>query len=156
MSQSATRARFVERMGAALTSAGLSRLPARVFAAVLVDDDGRMTAAELASTLAVSPSSVSGAVNYLEGVRMLRRERERGSRRDVFVVDDHSWHDVLMNGGQVYAPMVSALASGLGDLPDDDPARHRLELSRAFLEFVTDEITGLSERWRERQADLGW
>lgn len=155
MTREEVRARFVERMGAALTAAGLSRLPARVFAAVLVDDDGRMTAADLTGVLGVSASSVSGAVNYLEGVRMLRRERERGSRRDVFVVDDHAWHDVLLNASQLYAPLVNALASGVHDLPADDPAHHRLDVSRAFLEFVTEEMAGLSARWRARQAELG-
>ncbi|WP_278255892.1 hypothetical protein [Nocardioides convexus] len=46
MSTPTQRAEFVERLGGALTSAGLARLPSRVFAALLVDDDGRMTAAE--------------------------------------------------------------------------------------------------------------
>src|SRR6185503_2871633 len=73
-------AKFVERMGGALTDAGLPRLPSRAFAALVVDDDGRMTAAELAETLAVSPAAVSGAVNFLAQIGFLHRERERGSR----------------------------------------------------------------------------
>ena len=52
----AERERFVERMGGALTDAGLPRLPSRVFAALLVDDDGRMTAAELGEAIGVSPA----------------------------------------------------------------------------------------------------
>ncbi len=75
--------RFVERMGGALTDAGLPRLPSRVFSALVVDDDGRMTAAELAETLGVSPAAVSGAVNFLGQIGFLHRERERGSRKDV-------------------------------------------------------------------------
>ena len=46
---------FVERLGSALTDAGMARLPARAFAAMLADEDGRMTSAELADVLEVSP-----------------------------------------------------------------------------------------------------
>ena len=35
--------RSVEQLGAALAEAGMPSLPSRVFAALLVDDDGRMT-----------------------------------------------------------------------------------------------------------------
>jgi DNA-binding transcriptional regulator GbsR (MarR family) len=61
MSTPDQRAAFVERMGAALTSAGLARLPSRIFAAVLVDEDGRMTAAEIGEALGVSPAAVRAA-----------------------------------------------------------------------------------------------
>jgi len=146
---------FVERMGGALAGAGLARLPSRVFAALLVDDDGRMTAAEIASTLGISPAGVSGAVRYLDGVGMLRRERERGSRRDVFVVEDDAWHGTIARLDQFYAPLIAALDRGLAELADDDPARHRLRLAREFLAFVLAEMSDLDQRWALRRAELG-
>ena len=73
------RERYVERMGTALADAGLQRLPSRVFAALTVDDDGRMTSAELVEALGVSPASVSGAVRYLSQIGFVHRERERGT-----------------------------------------------------------------------------
>src|SRR5215204_5264783 len=109
MSNDAQRERFVERMGGALTSAGMARLPSRIFAALLIDEDGRMTAAEIGAALGVSPAAVSGAVRSLGDIGMLRRERERGSCRDIFVVEDDAWHDTLMRADQIYAPMQSAL-----------------------------------------------
>ena len=154
MSTPEQRAAFVERMGAALTSAGLARLPSRIFAAVLVDEDGRMTAAEIGETLGVSPAAVSGAVKYLDGVGMVRRERERGSRRDVFVIDDDAWHDTLMQADNIYRPMITALAQGLEDLAADDPARRRLQLSRAFMEFILDEMHDINARWSTRRKEL--
>ena len=57
-------------------------MPARVFAALLATDSGRLTAAELAELLQISPAAVSGAVRYLTQVGMVHREREPGSRRD--------------------------------------------------------------------------
>ena len=110
----------VERIGGALTQAGLARLPSRVFAALLVDDDGRMTSVELAAALGVSAAGVSGAVGYLEQLGMLRRERERGSRRDVYVVDDDAWHDAMMRHDQLYGPIKASLEhalTALGERP---------------------------------------
>ena len=154
MATDAQRLQFVERMGGALTSAGLARLPSRLFAALLIDDDGRMTAAELGETLGVSPASISGAVRYLDGVGMVRRERERGSRRDVFVVDDDAWHDTLMHADQIYAPMQAALRRALDELPPDDPARRRLRLSCEFLNFVLEEMASMDERWKRHVKAL--
>lgn len=148
------RATFAERMGGALTAAGLSRLPSRIFAALLADPDGRMTAAELGEALRVSPASVSGAVRYLDGVGMIRREREPGSRRDVFVVDDDAWRDMLLRADRVYAPMVAELDRAVDALPEDDPALGRITLSREFMKFVTEEMAAMSARWQERKAEL--
>ncbi len=154
MSSESQRAHFVERMGGALTSAGLARLPSRIFAALLVDDDGRMTAAQIGETLQVSPAAVSGAVRYLDGVGMVRREREPGSRRDVFVVDDDAWHDTMMRADQIYAPMQAALKRALDELPRDDPAYRRLRLSHEFLAFVLEQMSSMNERWTERVKEL--
>lgn len=150
----AERASFVERMGGALTSAGLARLPSRIFSALLIDEDGRMTAAEIAAALGVSPAAVSGAVRYLDGVGMVRRERERGSRRDIFVVDDDAWHETLLHADQIYAPMQAALRRALESLPRDDPAYRRLRLSNEFLGFLLDELDSLNERWDRRVKEL--
>ena len=154
MSTPDQRAAFVERLGGALTSAGLARLPSRIFAAVMVDEDGRMTAAEIGDALGVSPAAVSGAVKYLDGVGMVRRERERGSRRDVFVVDDEAWHDTLLQADSIYRPMIAALAQGIEELGPGDPAQHRLVVSREFMKFLVDELHGINERWSARRQAL--
>ncbi|RYP87521.1 MarR family transcriptional regulator [Nocardioides guangzhouensis] len=154
MTHSVNDLRFVERMGGALTDAGLPRLPSRAFAALLSDEDGRMTAAELAAALEVSPAGVSGAVNYLARVGMLRRERHRGSRRDVYVVDDDAWHTAMLRRDQLYAPMVGALDEAIADLGDDDPRRVRLVLTREFLVFVDEELADLATRWDDRRRAL--
>jgi DNA-binding transcriptional regulator GbsR (MarR family) len=146
----------IERIGGALTQAGLARLPSRVFAALLVDDDGRMTSIELASALAVSPAGVSGAVGYLEQLGMLRRERERGSRRDVYVVDDDAWHDAMMRHDQLYGPIKASLEHALSSLGPEAPAHLRLSLTREFLVFLEDEFEALGEKWEKRKAELGY
>jgi DNA-binding transcriptional regulator GbsR (MarR family) len=146
----------VERIAAALAQAGLARLPSRVFAALLVDDDGRMTSAELGSALSVSPAGVSGAVGYLEQLGMLRRERERGSRRDVYVVDDDAWHEAMMRHDQIYGPIKASLQHALVTLGEDAPAHRRLALTQEFLVFIENEFDSLSDKWEARKAELGY
>jgi hypothetical protein len=86
---------------------------------------------------------------------MIRRERERGSRRDILVVDDDAWHDTLMRADQIYAPMQSALRRALDELPADDPARRRLRISYEFMAFILDEVASMDERWAARMKELG-
>lgn len=124
-------------------------MPSRVFAALLVDEDGRMTAAELTEELSVSAAAVSGAVRYLGHVGLLRRERERGGRKDVFVVLEDAWHGALTKTDQVYAPIIAALADGVAHPGLGTSARDRLQLSQEFLEFVSKEMGGILERWED-------
>jgi DNA-binding transcriptional regulator GbsR (MarR family) len=142
----------VEHLGGALAEAGLARLPARVFAALLATEEGRLTASELAATLGVSPAGISGAVRYLTQVKMIRRERERGSRRDVYVVLDDAWHDVLMQKDQIYAPILAALVVARGAVGEASRAGKRMQLSVEFLEFIQREMDGMSQRWEQYKA----
>jgi DNA-binding transcriptional regulator GbsR (MarR family) len=147
--------RSVEQFGAALADAGLPSLPSRVFSALLMDDDGRMTSAELTELLGVSAAAVSGAVKYLGHLQMIRREREPGSRRDVYVVDDDAWHGMMVRRDRLYAPLLRALDSALQERAPGDPAYHRIRLSAEFLRFVDAEMSKLAECWAERKRELG-
>jgi len=146
----------VERIGGALTQAGLARLPSRIFAALLVDDDGRMTSAELAEALGVSAAGVSGAVGYLEQLGMLRRERDRGSRRDLYVVDDDAWHDTMMRHDQLYGPIKASFDHALTALGGDAPAHRRLAMTRDFLDFLGEQLDEIGVRWERRKGELGY
>ena len=145
--------RFVERLGSVLHAAGLPRLPSRVFAVLMADEDGTMTAAELAEALGVSAAAVSGAVRYLQQVRMIRRERERGSRRDRFVVLDDAWHDMMISHELAYLPIRDAMAAGIPGVGGPGTAAgDRLALSVDFLEFISAEMDGIAARWEARRA----
>lgn len=146
--------KYVERMGAALTSAGLARLPSRVFAALTVDPDGRMTSAELVETLGVSPAAVSGAIGSLSQIGFVHRERERGSRRDIYVVDDDAWHRAMMQHDATYAPMLAALDDAIETLPAGTTEHRRLFVMREFLRFVGTELDAIGERWTARLAEI--
>jgi len=144
--------RSVEQLGAALAEAGMPSLPSRVFAALLVDDDGRMTSVELTEVLGVSPASISGAVKYLAHLQMLRRERERGSRREVYVVDDDAWHGLMLRRDHLYAPILRALQTAVDERGPASPAYRRLMLTGEFLRFVDAEMAVMSECWAAHRA----
>jgi predicted transcriptional regulator len=143
----------VEALGAGLAAAGLPLLPSRVFAALLATEGGRLTSAELVELLHVSPAAVSGAVRYLTQVRMIRRERVRGSRRDVYVVMDDAWHEVLMQKEQIYAPILTALVTARGEVGPGTRAGERLQLSVEFLEFIQGEMDAIAKRWEAHKAE---
>lgn len=146
--------RSVEQFAAALAEAGLPSLPSRIFSALLMDDDGRMTSAELTHVLGVSPASVSGAVKYLGHLQLIRREREPGSRREVYVVEDDAWHGMMVRRDHLYAPLLRALDAALEARGAGDPAYQRIRLSAEFLRFVDAELSDLAERWAARRAVL--
>jgi DNA-binding transcriptional regulator GbsR (MarR family) len=147
--------RGAERLAGALVDSGMARMPARVLAAAMVDEDGRMTATEIAEFLDVSPASVSGAVRMLNQLGLLRRERERGSRRDVYIVEDDVWRDATARYDQIYAPIMAALAAISQDLGPEHPATRRLMLAHEFLSFVEEEFKQILDRWDERKSRLG-
>ncbi|MGG5259810.1 GbsR/MarR family transcriptional regulator [Phycicoccus avicenniae] len=145
----------VERLGGVLADLGMQVQPARVFSALLATEDGRLTSAELVDLLQVSPAAVSGAVRSLIALRMVRRERERGSRRDVYVVQDDAWHDVLVQRDGVYAPLSAALSAAEERVGASTRAGERLRLSVEFLAFVQREMEAMAGRWDEYKASLG-
>jgi DNA-binding transcriptional regulator GbsR (MarR family) len=147
--------RSVEQFGAALADAGLPSLPSRVFSALLMDDDGRMTSAELTAMLGVSAAAVSGAVKYLGHLQLIRREREPGSRRDVYVVDDDAWHGMMVRRERLYAPLLRALDAALAEHQPGHPAYQRIRLSAEFLRYVDAEMGKLADGWAVRRQELG-
>src|SRR5674476_1196214 len=66
---------FIEDFALVLTDAGMQRMGARAFGALLSSESGTLTAREIAGVLDVSPAAVSGAVKYLEQAQLVRRMR---------------------------------------------------------------------------------
>ena len=140
--------RFIERFASVLVEGGVPRMPARVFAALLSTDEGRLTAAELAERLQISAAAVSGAVRYLEQVSLVGREREPGSRRDRYVIQHDLWYEAILRREQLLTRWERALNEGVDALGADSPAGRRLENSVAFFEFLQAEMPAMLERWR--------
>ncbi|OXS33966.1 GbsR/MarR family transcriptional regulator [Streptomyces sp. XY006] len=148
--------RFVESFAAQLVEAGMARMPARVFAALLSSDKGVLTSAELSEQLRISPAAVSGAVRYLAQTHMVSREREPGSRRERYRVHGDQWYEALTNREAVIKRWESALREGVASLGPDTPAGRRMAETLAFFEFVEVEVVAMMERWRaHREKTFG-
>jgi DNA-binding transcriptional regulator GbsR (MarR family) len=143
--------RFVERFALNLTEAGMARMPARVFAAVLVAADGRRTAAELAGQLGVSPAAISGALRYLTQLRLVSREREPGERVDHYRVSSDTWYEAIARRDEMVGRWLQDLVDGVKAVGPDTAAGARLEETRAFFEYLLQEVPLLLERWRARR-----
>jgi DNA-binding transcriptional regulator GbsR (MarR family) len=144
--------RFIERYASNLADAGMARMPARVFVALVATDAGRLTAAELAELLHVSPAAISGAVRYLTQLNMVSRERAPGSRRDHYRVHDDAWYESLVRREQLVTRWESSVREGIEALGADTPAGERLAETLEFYEFIREEMPDMLARWSERKA----
>jgi DNA-binding transcriptional regulator GbsR (MarR family) len=148
--------RFIERFAAGLVDAGMARMPARVFAALLATDSGRLTSAELGAILRVSPAAVSGAIRYLEQVEMVIREPGGGSRREHYRLYDDVWYEQGIRREKLFARWETSAREGIEALGPATPAGRRMAETLAYLEFVKEELPAVLRRWRQRKAELGF
>ncbi|MFJ4513120.1 GbsR/MarR family transcriptional regulator [Streptomyces sp. NPDC088817] len=142
---------FVEHFAAQLVEAGVPRMPARVFGALLASDAGALTSAELGAQLKISPAAVSGAVRYLAQVHLVSREREPGSRRERYRVRSDQWYEALTSRDALIKRWEGALRDGVASLGVETPAGRRLAETLAFFEFIEQDVAGMMERWRHYQ-----
>ncbi|HSK26021.1 MAG TPA: MarR family transcriptional regulator [Jiangellales bacterium] len=146
---------FVERFALVLRESGMSPMPARVFAYALADDADRYTAAELAEGLGVSLAAISGAVRQLVQIGLLSREREPGTRSDLYVLDDRDlWSRFYTARTGLLEVYERTMADGVAVLGADQPGGRRLEESREFFAFLLAEIPPMLERWRAHRQRL--
>ncbi len=146
---------YIERFAAVLVAAGFPPMPARVFVALLITDSGRLTAAELAGTLRISPAAVSGAVRYLIQLGLVHKERVPGSRRDYYRMPGTMWDDMIRMRDQVMARWTALVREGIDLVGPDSPAGARMAEQAAFLEFATGELSEILKRWQEYRGRPG-
>ncbi|MDQ4491902.1 MarR family transcriptional regulator [Sinomonas sp. ASV486] len=145
-----------EGSAAVMIAAGFPKMPARALMALVVSDDGALTAAELAEVLGASPAAVSGAVRYLQTVGFAHRVSQPGSRRDRYALPDDLWYVATLRQNPVY-DRLGSLSSNLADeLPAGSAARARAEDMAHFYRFIARRMPRLLDEWeQERAADRG-
>jgi len=145
--------RFIERFAQVMVEAGMPRIASRIFVALLAADSGRLTAAELAEQLRASPAAISGGVRYLTQLNLVRRERDPGSRRDHYRVDDDVWYQTITQRDQLLARWAASLREGADVLGPDSPAGARFAETVEFFEFLQKELRLMTERWHAYRAE---
>lgn len=139
---------FVERFAGALAQMGFPRLAARVFAAILVDEEGKRTAAQLSTQLHMSPAAISGAVRYLVETGLITRERAPGQRHDLYRFYDSNWYETIMRRDRIYNQCDRTLREGIELVGSGSQAGTRLDETRRFFEFIHNEMTDIRDKWK--------
>ena len=128
---------------------GLPRMPARIFAFILADDQSAYTAAELARGIDVSPAAVSGAVRYLTDTHLVIRERNPAGRGDRFRLRDGDiWATIQAARLPVLDHIIESVAQAVDLLESGSAGRARVDETRDYLTFVREDARGLDARWQ--------
>ncbi len=141
-------AEFVQRTAASLAAAGMPRMPALVLMSLMGSESASLTAGELAERLGASAAAISGAVRYLESVRMVHRHRDAGTRRDRWELADHTWYTASLRSAEAWSPMIGLARREVEDLPAGSAVAERISEMADFLDYVADALPRLLEEWR--------
>ena len=146
--------RAAERLAAQLIRVGVPRMPARVYATILVSPHGELTAAEITERLSVSPAAVSKAIRYLSQLHLVHRGYQPASRRDLYQLGKGLWAEMF----EYRARMMKSFADALGEAIDavggeDSEAGARLAELRDFSLFARSEVTAVLDRWHARRGE---
>jgi DNA-binding MarR family transcriptional regulator len=132
---------FREEFASLLAATGMPRMPARVFACLLVDDAGSLTAAELVRRLRVSPASVSKAVGYLETMELIARGADPGSRRERYAVVDDVWQRAWQADTGAHVRVAEAARAGTEIVGAGTPAGDRLARMGEFFAWLSGQMS---------------
>jgi hypothetical protein len=83
---------------------------------------------------------------------MLGRERQPGSRRDHYVLQDDTWYEMVARREQLLDRWITTTRAGVDALGTATPAGQRLAESLAFFEFLRAEMPAMLARWQEQRA----
>ncbi len=148
-------AEFVEHFGSFLEHSGMPPIASRVWALLLADEDGRMTAHEIGVALSISPAAVSTATSYLAQVGFTKRLREAGSRRVVHALVSDDWYEEMVARKETFVAVRDLTMAGATAVGGTGTrAGRRLWLSAQINDYFLESIAAAMERWPDRKREL--
>lgn len=144
-----------EHLALAFGQAGMQRMSARVWAAVLCTNRESVTAGELAGTLGVSAGAVSGALKTLLNAGLIERVPAPGSRREHYAFPEGAWVRMMSMRGPVIDAMQRAAQEGIEAAGPDSVAGRRLAEMHSFHSYLIRELPLLFKRWEEEWSGEG-
>ena len=139
---------FVQRAASELTAQGFPRMPASVIMALTASEEGKATAAELATRLGVSAGAISGAIRYLSTIGMVRSSIVPGTRRHIYALPERPWYTASLTRPGLYAHIAALLRTELDRLPAG-AARERIDEMAEFFAFIDARMPQLLDEWNE-------
>lgn len=141
-------AAFVADFTAALVATGLPRTAAGALACLSTSETGSRTAAELARELGVSAATTSHAVGLLLEQGLVRRERETGSRRYRYSVDEDAGFRSAVVGARANQRLAATALRGADVFGTDTAVGARLAAAGRLLDHVGGDIIRSARHWR--------
>jgi DNA-binding transcriptional regulator GbsR (MarR family) len=142
-----------EQAAGMLAGAGMPRMPARVMMALVGSPDAGYSAAELADRLGVSPAAVSGAVRYLQSLRMIQRLSRPGDRIARYDLMDDGWHSIVTANAPMYTKLAEAMEAIAADNADAPLSVARALRVADFMRFLAERMPQLVVEWEQSQRE---
>jgi DNA-binding transcriptional regulator GbsR (MarR family) len=144
---------FVEEMGQALASYGMTPMAGRMWGWLLICDPPEQTAADLAEALRASRGAISGTARLLATAGMIRRIRRGGDRREFFSAPPEAFEQFLSGADRIYRHFRQIAERGLAAIEDHPPAaKARLEEFRDVFAFMEREVPAVVDRFLREHA----
>lgn len=133
---------YAEQFAETMVEAGLPRMASRALAYLYTADSPSLTAAELVRELRVSPASISKAINYLEGLELVRREPDPGQRHEQYLIAEDIWVQAWRTSARANANWAGTARKGAELFDPATPAGRRLERMSQFFQQLSDDMAG--------------
>lgn len=154
MDQNAYR-EFIEISGDMMNEHGLPHMAGRIVGALLVCDPPHRSMDELAEDLQASKGSISMATQLLTRIGCIERISLPGARRHYYRIRSELWEELLNARTEHLLMHQRTLVAGMQLLKDAPvESKARLLEFQAFIDFVSEELPALSERWEQRRPEL--
>jgi DNA-binding MarR family transcriptional regulator len=150
-SAQSVRDEFVDRMGHAAESDGLSPIAGRLFGALLLSEDPQ-SLDDLAASLGVSKASVSTEARRLLDRGIVERVSNRGDRRDYYELAPDFFAQVIRSRVARWRRLHD-LVNRVNAAPGLSPVvRDRMASIDEIHSFVVDRITVALAEWERRPS----
>ena len=85
-------------------------------------------------------------------VALASRERDPGTRHDVYRVNNDVWYHASASRDRILTQFISLLTEGIDAVGPETPAGERLSETKSFFSFLLAELPQIVERWRAMRA----
>jgi DNA-binding transcriptional regulator GbsR (MarR family) len=142
----------MEDIGLFYESHGVPRIGGRILALMLVTE-GELSADQIAKRLNVSRGSVSTNVRLLVNIGLVEKGTIPGDRLDYFRFSSSAWENVFAIRQKAFLHLQKLAQQGLAALPDDIPARRRLQDLLEWLAFYQEQYNKAKREWDKRPRE---
>ncbi|HET9187822.1 MAG TPA: MarR family transcriptional regulator [Acidothermaceae bacterium] len=133
---------------------GMAPMVGRLIGYLSICDPREQTIAELAEALLASRSAITGAVNSLETLGLVRRSRAAGERMDKVRIDITGPRSMGFDVTE-YQEQGELAREGLAILADAPLERKAVLMEHAaFADFLVERLPLLEKEWKEHRAAL--